>query len=76
MILAGEAKHQSGFFIMIIKHLFDNRYAVYDDSTIIAEFDIVENRITGHSAVYWKYGEDQLPIDIINKANEIEYYED
>lgn len=76
MILLVRASTRRILFYMQIKHLFDNRWAVYDGSLIVAEFDVVENRINGTTTVYWKYGEDQLPIEIINKANETEYYEE
>ena len=50
-----------------------NHYEVYDNITPIAEFDVVENRRTGETGVVWKYGMDDVPLEIISEANQIQY---
>ena len=50
-----------------------NHYEVYDNSTAIAEFNVVENRRTGETGVVWKYGMYDVPLEIISEANQIQY---
>ena len=50
-----------------------NHYEVYDNITLIAEFDVVENRRTGETGVVWKYGMYDVPLEIISEANQIQY---
>lgn len=53
-----------------------NHYEVYEnitDEQPIAEFDVVENRTTGETGVLWKYGMDNVPLEILSEANRIQY---
>lgn len=55
-----------------------NHYEIYDciaDSQPVAEFDIIENRITGNTEVAWVYGEDFVPLDTLSEVNSIMYQE-
>lgn len=65
---------------MMIEQLTNkpNHYEIYDyitDSQPTAEFDIVENRITGNTEVVWVYGEDFIPFDTLSEVNSIMYQE-
>lgn len=65
---------------MMIEQLTNksNHYEIYDhitDSQPVAEFDIVENRITGNTEVVWAYGEDLVPLDTLSEVHNIMYQE-
>ena len=65
---------------MMIEQLTNkpNHYEIYDyitDSQPTAEFDIVENRITGNTEVVWAYGEDLVPLDTLSEVHNIMYQE-
>ena len=65
---------------MMIEQLTNkpNHYEIYyyiTDAQPIAEFDIVENRITGNTEVVWAYGEDFIPLDTLSEVNSILYQE-
>ena len=53
-----------------------NHYEVYEnitDERPIAEFDVVENLITGETGVVWNYGMHDVPFEILSEANQIQY---
>jgi len=55
-----------------------NHYEVYEyitDAHPAAEFDIIENRLTGDTEVVWAYGEDSVPLDVLSEISCIMYQE-
>jgi len=65
---------------MMIEQLTNkpNHYEIYDhitDSQPTAEFDIIENRITGNTEVVWAYGEGLVPLDTLSEVHNIMYQE-
>lgn len=65
---------------MTIEQLTDkpNHYEVYDcitDAHPIAEFNIIENRITGNTEIVFAYGEDAISLEVLSEINSIMYQE-
>lgn len=52
-----------------------NKYRVYDEDPI-AEFEVVENRVTGITEVLWHYGSDAVPLDVLSEIHQIQYAEE
>lgn len=56
-----------------------NHYEVMNritDAAPVAEFDVVENRITGETEIVWKYGMDDVPLEILSEARTLMYMEE
>lgn len=63
------------FNMQIEKTLLPNHYIVTDGTSPVAGFDVAEDRWTGMTEIYWEYGEDSLPIEIISEAHTLQYEE-
>jgi hypothetical protein len=62
--------------MQIEKTLLPNHYIVTDGTSPVAGFNIAEDRWTGATEIYWEYGEDNLPIEIISEAHTLQYEEE
>lgn len=65
---------------MMIEQLTNkpNHYEIYNyitDAQPVAEFDVIENRLTGNTEVVWAYGEDSVPLDTLSEVHSIMYQE-
>jgi hypothetical protein len=52
-----------------------NYYIVLNGISTVARFSISENRYNGIPEINWDFGEDEVPIEIISEASQIEYME-
>lgn len=53
-----------------------NYYIVLNGVSPVAGFNVIENKYNGTVEISWDFGEDEVPLEIISEANQMEYIEE